>query len=189
MTSARGRSHTFDARADGYARGEACGAMTLRSEAHSLSVEGSAVRQDGRSASLTAPNGQAQQGLLVAALDDARRAAAELMQNEAHGTGTALGDPIEAGSLGGAVVASREATARPLAVGGIKANIGHAEPAAGMTGIVNLALGLLRGGASPNAQLRTLNPHVGRTALAAKSLLQVHAARVAEGDACGGGVS
>ena len=90
-------------------------------------VLGSAVRQDGRSASLTAPNGQAQQGLLVASLADAGVAAAALALHEAHGTGTALGDPIEAGSLAAAVLTEREA---PLPVGGVKANIGHAEPAA-----------------------------------------------------------
>ena len=74
MTSARGRSHTFDARADGYARGEACGAAALRTSVGGSSsprLLGSAVRQDGRSASLTAPNGQAQQGLLAAALAEA----------------------------------------------------------------------------------------------------------------------
>merc|ERR1711995_236267 len=65
MTSARGRSHTFDARADGYVRGEACGGVALSCGDGELGLLGSAVRQDGRSASLTAPNGQAQQWLLV----------------------------------------------------------------------------------------------------------------------------
>merc|ERR1711871_424317 len=77
--------------------------------------------------------------------------------SEAHGTGTALGDPIEAGSLVGAVLAAREDL---LAVGGVKANIGHAETAAGMTGLLKLALGLLCGHVPPNAQLRLLNPHL-----------------------------
>ena len=57
MTSARGRSHTFDVRADGYARGEACGGVAMRQDDGALGLLGSAVRQDGRSASLTAPNG------------------------------------------------------------------------------------------------------------------------------------
>ena len=160
MTSARGSCHTFDARADGYARGEACGSVSLfpGGDARALRVCGSAVRQDGRSASLTAPNGQAQQALLLAALGDAGTASDELSLNEAHGTGTALGDPIETGSLVGAVLTERDA---PLAVSGIKANIGHAEPAAGMTGLLKLALGLQEGEAVPNAKLRSLNPHVG----------------------------
>jgi 3-oxoacyl-(acyl-carrier-protein) synthase/enoyl-CoA hydratase/carnithine racemase/acyl carrier protein/thioredoxin reductase len=160
MTSARGRSHTFDARADGYARGEACGGVALRRDDVGLGLLGSAVRQDGRSASLTAPNGQAQQGLLVAALQDAGTTAAALGLSEAHGTGTELGDPIEAGSLIAAVLSNRET---PLAVGGVKANIGHAEPAAGMTGLLKLALGLRSGEAAPNAQLRVLNPFLGGT--------------------------
>jgi acyl transferase domain-containing protein len=160
MTSARGRSHTFDERADGYARGEACGGVALRRGAEDgvvLRLLGSAVRQDGRSASLTAPNGQAQQGLLVAALHDASTRVDALALNEAHGTGTALGDPIEASSLVGAVLSAREDA---LTVGGVKANIGHAEPAAGMTGLLKLVLGLRAGRAAPNGQLRSLNPYV-----------------------------
>ena len=137
MTSARGRSHTFDARADGYARGEACGAAALGGETAggaAASVSGSAVRQDGRSASLTAPNGQAQQALLRAALADAATAPDALALGEAHGTGTALGDPIEAGSLNTAVLENRSKAAGPVAVGSFKANIGHAEASAGVAG-------------------------------------------------------
>ena len=168
MTSPAGRSHTFDARADGYARGEACVAVALLAEdadgdtlAGRAGVGGCAVRCDGRSASLTAPNGQAQQGLLRASLADAAASADSLVAAEAHGTGTALGDPIEAGSLQGAVMGNRSASCVPLSAGGVKANIGHAEQAAGLTGLVRLAVGLLRGNAPPNAQLRVLNPHVG----------------------------
>merc|ERR1712091_88403 len=81
--------------------------------------------------------------------------------NEAHGTGTALGDPIEVGSLVSVAVQPRcGVAAEPLAVDGVKANIGHAEPAAGMTGLLKLALGLSASRAAPNAQLRALNPHV-----------------------------
>ena len=165
MTSARGRCHTFDGRADGYARGEACGAVVLGGRegdrSSPLAVVGSAVRQDGRSASLTAPNGQAQQGLLRAGLADTAVRPDELALHEAHGTGTALGDPIEVGSFGGAVLSARDpAPAAPLSVGGVKANIGHAEPAAGMTGLLRLASGLRAVEAPPNAQLRVLNPHL-----------------------------
>ena len=118
MTSPHGRSHTFDARADGYARAEACAAVSMAPSAAadtegwklSAVVQGCAVRSDGRSASLTAPNGQAQQGLLRAALADASTLADSVAMAEAHGTGTALGDPIEAGSLAGAVLSGRPAT-------------------------------------------------------------------------------
>ena len=187
MTSAQGRSRTFDARADGYARGEACGGVALRGdgESHSVSLLGAAVRQDGRSASLTAPNGQAQQGVLVAALEDAQTSVGMLAQNEAHGTGTKLGDPIEASSLMGAVLSSRD---EPLAVGGVKANIGHAEPAAGMTGLLKLALGLRHGDAGPNAHLRVRNPHVGDALSEAPVILQNQLTSSAA-DSRAGGVS
>ena len=94
MTSARGRCHTFDQRADGYCRGEGCGAFLLRSNSSSgVEVLGSAVQQDGPSASLTAPNGSSQRRLIESvarAIPDNGNPSLE-----AHGTGTALGDPIE----------------------------------------------------------------------------------------------
>ena len=166
MTSPRGRCHTFDARADGYVRGEACGSFVLRDTSRStpaavltLAMRGSAVRQDGRSASLTAPSGVAQRDLLVAAIADSGLVAEALNLNEAHGTGTALGDPIEAGSLAQGVLAARSSAA-PFVLGGVKASIGHAEPAAGMTGLLKLVAGLCGGEAVANAQLRVLNPHL-----------------------------
>jgi len=117
-------------------------------------------------------------------LQDAGTSVDALGLNEAHGTGTALGDPIEAGSLVGAVLSAREAT---LAVGGVKANIGHAEPAAGMTGLLKLVGGMRSGEAAPNAQLRLLNPHVGATLRGVAGMLPVQQAVVAIGS--DGGVS
>ena len=94
MTSPRGRCHTFDQRADGYCRGEGCGAFLLSSRcAGEVTLLGSAVQQDGPSASLTAPNGSSQRRLIKAVRDDGGAAAVRYL--EAHGTGTALGDPIE----------------------------------------------------------------------------------------------
>ena len=89
MTSPHGRSHTFDHRADGYSRADACCgvALGLQQKAGFVLLRGSCVRQDGRSASLTAPNGQAQQGLLTAALQDAALSPDHLRVGEAHGTG------------------------------------------------------------------------------------------------------
>ena len=109
MTSPHGRSHAWDSRADGYARAEACGGVNMCREINGAVVAllGSAVRQDGRSASLTAPSGTAQKGLLVAALADASTSVHAFDLYEAHGTGTALGDPMEAGSLVGAVLSQR----------------------------------------------------------------------------------
>ena len=97
MTSALGRCHTFDVRADGYCRGEGCGAFLLRGSNYSnceAAILGSAVQQDGPSASLTAPNGSSQKRL-IEAVRGGIAAAAGVQSLEAHGTGTALGDPIE----------------------------------------------------------------------------------------------
>ena len=95
MLSALGRCHTFDGRADGYCRGEGCGAFYF-STSGDVAVSGTAVQQDGPSASLTAPNGSSQRRLIEAVRIDATAAAAGVPSLEAHGTGTALGDPIEA---------------------------------------------------------------------------------------------
>ena len=94
MLSAFGRCHTFDRRADGYCRGEGCGAFLVLSESHDAVVLRSAVQQDGPSASLTAPNGSSQ-GRLIEAVRRALSNDTGVPALEAHGTGTALGDPIE----------------------------------------------------------------------------------------------
>ena len=174
MTSPSGRSHTFDSRADGFARGEACAAFALRPAAGGAAggaggaaggtaaeVLGAAVRQDGKSASLTAPSGPAQQALLRATLAQAGVQAVDMCHVEAHGTGTGLGDPIEAGSLSATVLPALGGGGGAPALGGIKANVGHAEPAAGAVGLLTLSLRLRSSQAAPNAQLRALNPHVG----------------------------
>ena len=180
MTSACGRSHTFDFRADGYGRAEACVAISLRQTSPAAEpvseqvILGAGVRQDGRSASLTAPNGLAQQELVSSALADGGVAPSEVASAEAHGTGTALGDPIEAGSLCKAVLCRRESTCRgAVCIGGGKANWGHSEPVAGLSGLLKLAVEMESGLASPNAHLRVLNPHVGCALKLTASLLQV----------------
>ena len=160
LTSSQGRSYTFDSRADGYARAEAVAAVALRlasSPDSVISALSSAVQQDGRSASLTAPNGQAQQHLIASVLGTAPLTAAAVRLLEAHGTGTALGDPIETGAIAGVGLAHQS-----LITSGVKANIGHAEPAAGITGLLKVAHGLEHNEATPNAQLHVLNPHIGQ---------------------------
>ena len=162
MTSVRGRSHTFDARADGYARGEACAVFVLQADdicQLRVNLSGSAVRQDGKTASLTAPSGQSQRGLVLSSLADANATRDALRHIEAHGTGTALGDPIEMGSLHAAAVKGRRHP-EALTIGSVKANAGHAEPSAGGTGLLKLALSMYQANAAPNAQLRVLNRHL-----------------------------
>ncbi|KAH8055330.1 hypothetical protein JL722_8231 [Aureococcus anophagefferens] len=149
MLSALGRCHTLDRRADGYCRGEGCGSFQVTTGAGSARVDGIAVQQDGPSASLTAPNGTSQQRLLVAISWASARAVAL----EAHGTGTALGDPIEIGA------AARARPAGPRC-SSLKSNAGHLEAAAAAAGLAALVT-VSTSIDPPNAQLRRLNAHVG----------------------------
>ena len=153
-----------------------------------MSVAGVAVRQDGRSASLTAPNGSAQRALLGAALASAGVTAAGMSRLEAHGTGTALGDPTEAGSLAAALCGFGSGRSSPLAVGAAKASVGHSEAASGQVGLQRLSSALARLVAGGNAQLRRLSPHVGElwTGAAAALSSQPVQAGVGVGDVVGG---
>ena len=114
MLSIDGRCKTFDRGANGYARSEGVGCVVLRlGDGHGLSLFGSAVRQDGRSASLTAPNGQAQQQLMRLGIGMAGVQPRDFTLAEAHGTGTKLGDPIEAGSIAEVLLSARGPDALP----------------------------------------------------------------------------
>jgi len=103
-------------------------------------------------ASLTAPNGKAQQGLLRGALANAVASADSLAAAEFHGTGTTLGDPIEAGAFACAILSSRSSSSTPVGIGGVKVSVGHAEPAVGKTALVWLVAEISRGTSTPNAQ-------------------------------------
>ena len=155
MTSAGGHCHTFDKRADGYVRGESCVGFALKpsEEDSHFAVLGACVRQDGKSASLTAPNGQAQGSLIKAALADGGVSPIDVSSLEAHGTGTPLGDPIEAGSMAAAIL-NKRGDSIPLPIGSVKACAGHGEPTAGAVGLLKLAVGLARVEGAPNAQLQ-----------------------------------
>ena len=166
MMAADGRCKTFDARADGYVRGEGCGMLVLKrlSDAERdgdpvLAVlRGSAVNQDGRSNGLTAPNGLAQQAVIRQALANAGVTAAEIDYIEAHGTGTRLGDPIEIRSL--QAVLDEDAVQKPVMVGSVKTNIGHLEAAAGVAGLIKTILALAQERIPPHLHFETLNPHI-----------------------------
>ena len=159
-----GRCKTFDARADGFGRGEGCGFVVLKRLADALEqgerviavVRGSAVNQDGRSTILAAPNGRAQMEVVRAALEDGGVEAAAVGYVEAHGTGTRLGDPIEVEALGEALGAPAPGSDRWLA--SAKANLGHLEAAAGIVGVIRAALAVRHGWLPPHAGFETANP-------------------------------
>ena len=167
MLSFDGHCKTFDAAADGYVRGEGCGVIVLKrlSDAqadgdhiHAV-LCGSAVNQDGRSSGLTAPNGVAQEAVLRAALRNAGVDPSHIDYIEAHGTGTALGDPIEIHALN-AVVGQGHTKEKPLIVSSLKPNIGHLEPAAGIASLIKAILSICHGAIPPHPLFKTPSPHI-----------------------------
>ncbi|MEM8640792.1 MAG: beta-ketoacyl synthase N-terminal-like domain-containing protein [Cyanobacteria bacterium P01_G01_bin.54] len=160
-----GYCRTFDAAANGYGRGEGCGAVVLKrlSDAQKdgdriLAVlRGSAVNHDGRSSGLTVPNGPAQQAVIRQALDKAGVSPQAVQYVEAHGTGTPLGDPIEVRSIGEVFGPQRETA---LAIGSVKTNIGHLEAAAGIAGLIKVILALQHGEIPPHLHLEHLNEQI-----------------------------
>ncbi|GAA4432145.1 aminotransferase class I/II-fold pyridoxal phosphate-dependent enzyme [Bremerella cremea] len=167
MMAPDGRCKTFDAKADGYVRGEGCGAVILKrlSDAERdgdrilAVIHGTAVNQDGLTNGLTAPNGPSQQEVLQAALADAGVEPQSIELIEAHGTGTSLGDPIEVRSLKNVLGMQRDAK-QPLRLGSVKTNIGHLESAAGVAGLLKLILAVSKGKIPPHLNFETLNPYI-----------------------------
>ncbi|UED88783.1 SDR family NAD(P)-dependent oxidoreductase [Streptomyces profundus] len=150
--SPRGRCHTFDARADGYVRGEGGGLVLLKpldlavaegDTVHAVLL-GSAVNHDGDGSALTVPDAEAQREVVVLAQRAAGVAPTDVDYVELHGTGTTVGDPVEAAALGASVGAARPAGS-PLLVGSAKTNVGHLESAAGIVGLLKAVLAVGRG--------------------------------------------
>jgi acyl transferase domain-containing protein/aryl carrier-like protein len=158
-----GRCRSFDARGAGYGRGEGC-ALAVLTRADDAPrplawIRGTATNQDGRSFGLTAPNGRAQQALLRDALADAGLAPDDIGYLEAHGTGTPLGDPIEASAIA-AVFGDGD---RPLAVRSVKGNLGHLEAAAGIAGLAAAIAGLSADQVTAQRDFERLNPRIDLT--------------------------
>ncbi|MFF2307920.1 amino acid adenylation domain-containing protein [Streptomyces sp. NPDC058128] len=164
MLSPQGACRAFDDAADGYVRGEGAGALILKrlSDAERdgdpvlAVIRGTAVNHTGGSAGfLTAPSRPAQEAVLRRALARSGRTAADIGYVEAHGTGTQLGDLIELEALH--AVLGEPAGRTPVAVGSVKTNLGHLEPAAGIAGLIKTVLALQAAHIPPSLNYETPN--------------------------------
>lgn len=160
MLAVNGRCKALDHRADGYVRAEGSAVLALCYSAASpvAFIVGSSVNQDGKASSLTAPNGPSQNLVMQAAIDAARIVPNEVSVLQMHGTGTALGDPIEIGAASSCLLNQERST--PLTIMASKTSIGHSEPASGLLGL-NLAMRTLVEYVNPAIlHLQRLNPHI-----------------------------
>ncbi|WUJ40978.1 SDR family NAD(P)-dependent oxidoreductase [Streptomyces sp. NBC_00386] len=162
-----GRCFTFDARANGYVRGEGGGIVVLKPLARAVAdgdpvycvIRGSAVNNDGGGDGLTVPLQAGQEQVLRLAYERAGIDPAHVGYVELHGTGTKVGDPVEAAALGAVLGAGRE-RGRPLRVGSAKTNVGHLEGAAGITGLLKAALSLSHRELPASLNFETPNPAI-----------------------------
>ncbi|MEV6280269.1 type I polyketide synthase [Nocardia sp. NPDC051832] len=167
VLSPDGRCHVFDSRANGFVRGEGGAMVVLKRLADALAdgdpvycvILGGAVNHDGGGDSLTTPSVEAQTDLLRRAYAGAGVDPADVHYVELHGTGTVVGDPIEAGALASVFAPGRD-DANPLIVGSVKTNIGHLESAAGIAGLVKAALAIRHGALPPSLHYREPNPDI-----------------------------
>lgn len=167
MLSPEGRCKSFDARADGYVRAEGGGVIVLKPLSQALDdgdriyavIRSSVTNQDGHTVGIAVPNGAAQEALLREAYRQAGVDPADVQYIEAHGTGTPVGDPIEAAALG-AVLGKGRAAGKRCWIGSVKSNIGHLEAGAGVAGVIKAALALQHGAIPRTLHFQTPSPQI-----------------------------
>ncbi|KAF3768164.1 polyketide synthase [Cryphonectria parasitica EP155] len=167
--------YSFDERANGYSRGEGIAVIILKRLSDAIR-DGNTVRaviratgsnEDGRTAGITQPSGQAQEQLIRETYRKAALSMAHTRYFEAHGTGTPMGDPIEALAVGKAFGDFRSEI-DPLYMGAVKSNIGHLEGASALAGVIKAVLVLEKGVIPPNANFEKLNPKIDDKSLGLK---------------------
>ena len=167
VLSPDGRCKTFDSRANGYVRSEGAGMVLLKplqkaiadNDAIYCVIRGTAINQDGHTKGLTVPNGEAQQKLVRTACEKAGVRPADIQYVETHGTGTPVGDPIEANALGQSLGESRSDD-KPCLIGSVKTNIGHLEAGAGIASLIKVALAMHHRQIPAHLHLQNPNPEI-----------------------------
>jgi acyl transferase domain-containing protein/aryl carrier-like protein len=162
-----GRCKTFDAAANGYARGEGAGVVVIKPLAQAQAdgdpiyalILGTAVTQDGRTNGITVPNQHAQEAAMRQAYQRAGISPAQVQYVEAHGTGTPVGDPLEARAIGTVLSTGRPENERCV-VSSVKTNIGHLEAAAGVAGLIKTVLALKHKQIPPHLHFHNPNPDI-----------------------------
>jgi len=165
MLSPDGRCKSFDASANGYVRSEGVGALLLKPLSKALEdgddvyavINSTVVNQDGKSDGITVPNRESQIKALRKAIKKSGVDSRDIFYAEAHGTGTFVGDPIEANSIGTVLSEGRDT---PLLIGSVKSNVGHLEAASGIASVVKVAMALKNKQIPPNIHFNTPNPNI-----------------------------
>ncbi len=171
MLSKTGKISTFDKNANGFVRGEGCGVVILKPYARAVEdgdqihalIHATACNQDGFTSTITAPNQNAQIDMLEKLFEKSGLPKDWIGFVEAHGTGTPVGDPIEAGAIGRVI--GQNVPDRPVFVGSGKANVGHGESVAGITGLIKATLAVKNGTVPPNVNFSQANPFIPMDAL------------------------
>ncbi|XDG05889.1 hypothetical protein ABKA04_005504 [Annulohypoxylon sp. FPYF3050] len=167
MLSKESRSYSFDHRANGYGRGEGVGVIIVQPLDEAIRdgrtiravIRSTCSNQDGKTPGITQPSREAQYRLIMDAYAKAGLTMDHTRYFEGHGTGTPLGDPVEAAAIGQAFRAYRSAQ-DPLYLGSVKSNIGHLEGGSGVAGVIKAILALEKGVIAPNADFERINPQI-----------------------------